>query len=137
MNIQKSQNISKMISLLAKADKRSQQQIADESEVLVSQLNKYLNGKIDPRASTLINILNTLGFDLEDQIKRKTQAVTDLAEDKIETKEDVLLYCYRNLDPLAQETILSHVAAISKLNGKSKKMPLAAKSILKDSSRHV
>ncbi|MFZ3229911.1 MAG: hypothetical protein WA160_06890 [Pseudobdellovibrio sp.] len=137
MDTKRSQNISKMLSHLIKANNKSQTQVADESQMALGQLNGYLNNKNDIMSKSLIEVLYSLDINLEQIIKSKTQKATSLDELKFETDEDVLLFFYRNLEQIPRQTMLKHISWISTFGNKKLKVPSAASDILNRETAQV
>jgi transcriptional regulator with XRE-family HTH domain len=64
-------NLGGTLAVIAKLQKKTQSQIANECAVSRTTINRFFGGHTEVRATDLVNILKSLGIDLEPQLQAK------------------------------------------------------------------
>ena len=116
--------------ILARAQGISQTEIAEDLDMQLSHINRYFNGRSDIGSSHLINILKTLGIDLEDIISKELLNLAggeDTSVNDLPASVDFLL---NSLDAIGKQTLLAQILWAAKKTSK-KKIPEKVEAIVR------
>lgn len=101
-----------LVDTIIRLQRRSQTEVSADSGVHPSNLSKFLNGDTDIRSSSLKEILNVVGVNLESVLESKIDSlIGKKRSDNIGQALEVLL---SSADPMTARTILETLSKRSK-----------------------
>lgn len=115
------------LAMLLKSTKKKQAHVAENLDMPVSQLNRFLCGRSDLSSANLTAVLKEVGIDLEEIISKKIGNQVE-PDSEIASKSDCLLFLFESLDELGKQTTLAQLAWASQLSGTQ--LPVKVKEVL-------
>src|SRR5262245_17823272 len=102
--------------LLAKLRGTTQAELARRLDLKPSNLNHYLKGHSDIRASLFVRLLKELNIDIEDQLNRELAHFTDIAIVEKPSAGQALESIMKALGPQERKAMVSYLIKTVKVN---------------------
>ncbi len=101
------------LAMLAKAQNKTQTEIANRIGLTPAQVNRLFNGHADMSSQNLLLILNDLGLNMDELVSSRTRKHAEIEESKVETVYDCLNYMFKSIDDLGRQTYLKQLAWVT------------------------
>ncbi len=116
--------------MLARAQGTTQTEIAESLDMQLSHINRYFNGHSDISSNHLVNIMKTLGIDLEAIISKELLRQAGGEDTTVNDLPASVDYLLNSLDAIGKQTLLSQILWAAKKTSK-KRIPEKVEAIVR------